>query len=180
MTRLSGSAWRWCRRGGNDRTFPLPARSAATSISFDEGGKFARDHLRSRGWCAVLGQFLCPLVGFEADQSEVGAEEKGAFYQIAIGAEQGKGLLLVECGKLFGQALFAVIHARGVEETPDVAVVIPEHSGQLSGGRRGFADGNFLEGNAVVAQPSSGVATSAATRISVNTDRSGFAHGENG
>ena len=117
------------------------------------------------------------MVGLEPDDPEAGTEKEGALHQIAVGAKQGEGLLLAERGKFLGEALFAVIHARGVEEAADVAVIIPEHRGQLGGGRRGFADGNFLEGNAVIAQPSGGVAASAAFSIGVDADRSRFFHG---
>lgn len=117
-----------------------------------------------------------PGGGVEADQAEgrSGAEEEGAFDEVAVGGEAGEEIGLGKGVEDVAEFLVAVVFAGGVAEAAAFAVEVGEHGAELGDRGRGVADGFFGEGEVLGGEPFYGLAAGVAGFVGVEGE-----HGEN-
>ena len=99
-----------------------------------------------------------------------GAEEEGAFDEVAVGGEAGEEVGLGKSVENVAQFLVTVVLARGVAQATALAAKVRKHSAQLGDGRRGVADGFFNKGKVLGGEPLHGLAAGVAGFVSVDGD----------
>lgn len=111
-----------------------------------------------------------PGRGVEADQAEGrgGAEEEGAFDEVAVDGEAGEEVGLGEGVELVAEFLVAVVFAGRVAKAAALAVEVGEHGAELGDGGRGVADGLFGEGEVLRGEPLYGLTAGVAGFVGVD------------